>query len=246
MSEPQNPITQTTTRNSSLGVPIAIVIAACLIAGAIIYTGSGKTAPLPTPTKEIPTNETPEVVIEPITADDHMQGSPTAPIVIVEYSDYDCPFCKNFHETMNKIMDEFGGSGKVAWVYRHFPLTQLHPNAPKIAEASECVTELGGNTAFWTFTDLVFSERAVNAPTDMNKLVDFATQAGVNADTYTACVNSGKYAETVKEDTTSALNTGARGTPYSFVIVGDSRQAINGAQPFANVRAIVQAAIDQL
>src|SRR5690606_34807350 len=85
--------------------------------------------------------------IAPVTADDHIRGNPNAPLMIVEYSDFDCPYCKSFHVTMQKIIEEYGPSGKVAWVYRHLPLTSLHPSAAYIAETSECVAELGGNDA---------------------------------------------------------------------------------------------------
>jgi protein-disulfide isomerase len=236
-----------TPRGSSLGIPVAIVIASALIAGAIVFSSMQKNtvptnAVLPPPQAQ----ETPEVEVAPVTENDHIQGNPNAPIVIVEYSDYDCPFCKNFHETMNRIMAEYGTTGKIAWVYRHFPLEQLHPNAPKIAEASECVAELGGNDAFWTFSDLVFGERETNAPTNMLKLPDFAAQAGVDKDAYTACVASGKYTQTIADDVQEALATGARGTPYSFLIVGEQQGVINGAQPYANVKQMIDTIIAQM
>lgn len=234
---------------ASLGIPIAIVIAAALIAGAIMFTGMQKSESLKYPSGTLPPSQeqvTAEVDVAPIDGDDHIQGNPKAPIMIVEYSDYDCPFCKNFHETMDKVMNEFGADGKVAWVYRHFPLPQLHPNAPKIAEASECVAELGGNDAFWKFSDLIFGERAVNAGTDMTKLPDFAVQSGVNKDAFNKCFSSGKYTEQITGDITAAMATGAKGTPYSILIVGDSKTVINGAQPLATVRQMVQTALTNL
>lgn len=93
--------------------------------------------------------------VKPVTAKDHIQGDAKAPVKIVEYSDLDCPYCKQFHVTMNLVMEEYGKQGKVAWVFRHFPLEQLHPDAPRKAQASECVAELGGQQAFWTFVDRV-------------------------------------------------------------------------------------------
>jgi protein-disulfide isomerase len=94
--------------------------------------------------------------IEPVSATDHILGDPNAEIVIVEYSDLGCPFCKIFHATMHEIVDEY--EGKVAWVYRHYPIKELHPIAPEAAEASECVAELGGNAKFWEYIDEIFSE----------------------------------------------------------------------------------------
>lgn len=236
-----------TAPRQSLGIPVAIVIAAALIAGAIAYTGH---QPSTSGTQVVggpngAEQQTPEVTIAPVTEKDHVLGNPNAPIVIVEYSDYDCPFCKNFHETMHKIMAEYGADGKVAWVYRHFPLTQLHPNAKKIAEASECVAEIGGNEAFWKFSDAVFQERDTNAQTDINKLPDFAERAGVSKTAYTQCMDSGRYKAAIDEAVTAALDAGAQGTPYSILIAGDQQGPINGAQPYAVVKQMIDTLLAQ-
>jgi protein-disulfide isomerase len=100
-----------------------------------------------------PTGEADTDNVNPVTSDDHVKGNPDSPITIVEYSDFDCPFCSRFHATLEQVMAE---NDDVAWVYRHFPLTQLHPNAAAVAAASECVADLEGNDAFWTFTDGYF------------------------------------------------------------------------------------------
>jgi protein-disulfide isomerase len=92
----------------------------------------------------------------PVTAADHIRGDISAPVKIVEYSDLECPFCKRFHTTLQEIMkSSYGTENKVAWVFREFPLAQLHPKAVKEAEAAECVAELGGNEAYWKFIDKV-------------------------------------------------------------------------------------------
>jgi protein-disulfide isomerase len=89
----------------------------------------------------------------PVTDKDHIKGDISAPVKIVEYSDLECPFCKRFHATMQEVVKSY--DGKVAWVFRQFPLAQLHPKAVKEAEAAECVASLGGNAAFWKFIDKV-------------------------------------------------------------------------------------------
>src|SRR3989339_1454113 len=128
---------QTSSQKSTLGVPIAIVVGALLIGGAIIYTGNLRNAGNPVQVGNDAQNEqvTADIEIAPVTENDHILGNPNAPIMIVEYSDFDCPFCKNFHGTMQKVMETYGEDGKVAWGYRHFPLEQLHPNSPKVSAA---------------------------------------------------------------------------------------------------------------
>lgn len=234
-------------QSNSLGIPIAIVVSAALIAGAILYNGQNKTAPIadsgqPTQQQE----EQQKLDVKPVTTEDHIKGNPNAPIMLVEYSDYDCPFCKGFHETMNRIVDEYGPDGKVAWVYRHFPLVQLHPNAFRISEASECVAEFGGNEAFWKFSDLVFDERGTNAPTDITRLSEFAVTAGVDKRSFDTCYESRKYETQIGEDVQDAINAGGQGTPHTIVLVGDQQGIINGAQPYEVVKQIIEGLLTQI
>lgn len=245
-TEEQTPRSVSSSHNS-LGVPIAIVISALLIAGAIVYTGkSSNTNPIQTGnTKE--KQEKRSVEVAPVTEADHIFGNPNAPIMIVEYSDFDCPFCKNFHETMQKIMEAYGKDGKVAWVYRHFPIAQLHPNSPKVAEASECVASLAGNDAFWKFADLLISDRGTNEPTNITKLPEYAEQAGVDKTKFNECLESGTFTQKIKNDFELGIKAGAdSGTPHSIMIVGDQQGVINGAQPYATVKSMIDTMISQI
>jgi len=96
-----------------------------------------------------------KLTMEPVNTKDHLFGNPNADVKIVTYSDFECPFCKRFHGTMEEIMKEYGKEGKVAWVIRAFPLVQLHDKAPYEAEASECANEIGGNTKYWEYVNLL-------------------------------------------------------------------------------------------
>ncbi len=233
---------------STLGVPIAIVIGALLLGGAIIYTGTMRTGtPLQVGNGGADNEQvTADVEVAPVTEKDHIRGNPNAPIMIVEYSDFDCPFCKNFHGTMQKVMETYGKDGQVAWVYRHFPLEQLHPNSPKVSAASECVANLGGNDAFWKFADALISDRGTNEPTNITKLPEYASSAGVDKAKFTACYEAGTYNEKIQKDIEEALKTGARGTPYSIIIVGDQQAVINGAQPYTAVKTMLDNLITQM
>ncbi len=231
---------------SALGIPIAIVLSAILISGAIIFTGQNKSPNGQVANEKNTEQETKETVVAPVSDKDHIRGNPNAPIVIVEYSDYDCPFCKNFHETMNRIMSEYGADGEVAWVYRHLPLEQLHPNAHRIAEAAECVTSDAGNDGFWKFSDLVFGERKTNEQTDITKLADYASQAGADRAKFEKCLTDGTFAGSIEEAVQAGFDAGARGTPYSILIVGDQQGVINGAQPYATVKQMIDTVIAQM
>lgn len=112
-------------------------------------------------------------------SDDHVLGNPNADVLIIEYSDTECPFCKQFHETMHQVMDQYGKDGKVAWVYRHSPIDQLHPKARKEAEALECANEQGGNDAFWKYADKLFEITPSNNGLDAAQLPVIAAMIGL-------------------------------------------------------------------
>ena len=225
-------------------VPIAIVLGFAMIALAIFLTGGKEPAPVAS-TQSTETTIA-KGTVRSVDPTDYVRGNPNAPIVMIEYSDYDCPFCKQYHETLNQIMNEYGVSGKVAWVYRQFPLPQLHPNAPEISEAALCVGSLGGSTAFWTFTDKVFQERAINEQTNMVMLAEYATDAGVDKGAYQTCLSTNQMEDEVKASITEALELGAVGTPYTILIVGNEQAIVNGAQSYEVVKSIIDNLLGQL
>ncbi len=239
----------TSTQKNSLAIPVAILVGFAMIALAVFFTGGKAEAPS---TLNIDQNaENNEEIIStgqprPVDETDYIRGNPNAPILMVEYSDYDCPFCKQFHDTMKQVIEEFGVDGQIAWVYRQFPLTQLHPNSQKISEAAMCVGEIGGNDAFWKFTDLVFEQREVNVPTNITKLEDYAVKSGVTSEAYKTCMDSGKMKAVVEASVKDGFDIGARGTPYTLLIAGNQQAVINGAQSYITVRGIVENLISQL
>lgn len=242
------PVNQPKSARSALAIPAAIVFGFALIAVAIYMSGGKSPLPLPgTTTNNDMTPEAPVATgpIRPVDENDHIRGNPNAPIVIVEYSDYDCPFCKNFHETMQRVMDNYGSTGQVAWVYRHFPIEQLHPSAPRIALASECVAELAGNEGFWKFSDLVFGERGTNEPTNMTRLSEFAASAGAPKAEFESCLESKRTQGAVEEDMRDAATAGAQGTPHSIVLIGEQQGSIKGAQPYSVVSQVIETLLKQ-
>jgi protein-disulfide isomerase len=97
----------------------------------------------------------PDIALKPASKDDHIRGSLDAKVKIIEYSDLQCPFCARHHPVMKQLESAYSPDD-FAWIYRHFPLSSIHPNAQPLAEASECASEIGGNNGFWAFIDKVF------------------------------------------------------------------------------------------
>jgi len=220
-------------------LPISIIIAALLISGSWIYSAGLKNI-----------DSVSDVKIADKTAQledfsqDHIRGNIDAPVKIVEFSDMECPFCKKFHQTMLQVMEEYEKTNKVAWIYRHFPIEQLHSKAKKSAEASECAAELGGNNAFWAYMDKYFEITPSNNQIDLAELPKIAESIGLNKTQFENCLNSGKYSEKIEAQIQDAENSGARGTPYSIVIDKNNKKyPINGAYPYEDVRQIIESAL---
>jgi len=229
-------------QQSSLITPVAIVIGFGMVALAVYFSGIGSSSNL----IPAPGASGASANMRPVDSTDFVRGNPNAPITIVEYSDYDCAFCQEFHQTMTQIMNEFGASGKVAWVYRQYPIAALHPNAPKLSEAALCVGDLVGNDGFWKFSDLLFSSRGINQPTNMSNLAEYATTAGADPRAFTTCLNTGKMTETVNKASAEALAMGLEGTPHSILLVGNQQAVIEGAETYATVREIINNLVGQL
>ncbi|MEK7462407.1 MAG: thioredoxin domain-containing protein [Patescibacteria group bacterium] len=227
-------------------IPLSVIIAGIAI-GLGLYFGASSAKPAAgvvakdTP-KEAPAADTSDK-IDPVTEADHIKGNLKAPIKIVEYSDFECPFCKRNHETLLAVMEKYGD--QVAWVYRQFPLEQLHKKAMPVAIASECVSELGGDTAFWTFTDRYFEETLTNDRTDIDTVIPkLVAETGVNTAKFNECYKNQSTKAAVEADVADAVETGGRGTPWSILIGPDGKTyPINGAQPVAAVEQAIEAAL---
>lgn len=180
--------------------------------------------------------------IEKVSDKDRVNGSRDAQVFIIEYSDLECPFCKQFHPTVQQIVDEY--KGKVAWVYRHFPLDTLHPKADKEAEAAECAFELGGETSFWKFIDKIFEVTTSNNTLDLAKLPTYAGQVGLNQANFKTCLDSGKYKDEVERQYQSGVKAGVNGTPGSFVMNKKGEVwLIPGAVPYESLKSTIEEAL---
>ena len=219
-------------QQNTFTIPLAIIVAGGLVAAAI-YFGVGSSNP--TPIANNTDTQAVDINLVSVTEKDHIIGDRNAELVIIEYSDTECPFCKTFHKTMKEVVQNY--DGKVAWVYRHFPIAQLHSKASKEAEATECAAELGGNQAFWKYLDKIFETTNSNNSLDPNELPKIATAIGLDGNAFNACLSSSRYAELVKKSVVEAIKAGALGTPYSVIVTRDGQKIlINGAEPLTMVK----------
>jgi protein-disulfide isomerase len=170
---------------------------------------------------------------------DHIFGNPDALVTLVEYSDFECPFCKRFHPTVVKLMEN--NLDNLRWVYRHFPLDFHNPGAQKQAEASECVAEINGNEAFWKFADFIYQRTKSNGKgLPLDNLRPLAEEVGVDGETFSECMDSGKMAARVKEDIDNGVRIGVTGTPAAvFTNQKGEVRIIAGAYPLEDLQALV-------
>ena len=250
-SQPQELVTEQKLKSinqyQTLLTPMAIVLAGGLIAGAVLYTNNNPKIPVATDTsaKQEIEEEANTEAVRPVSGDDHIKGNPDAPIKIIEYSDFECPFCQRFHNTMNEIMDIYGDSGDVAWVFRQFPLEQLHPvKARQVAMASECANEQGGNDMFWKFTDKYFELTLTNNRTNTDEVISqIAKEIGLDNTKLQVCIESEKYAEHIDADIANAVESGGRGTPWSVLVTPNGiKVPINGALPIDAIKQLIEVA----
>lgn len=236
-------------QSNPYAIPVAILVAGLLVSGTIFLTSSGSSPSSGSTGATVGSglSGSPAVKnIRPVSADDHILGDPAAPVKLVEFSDLECPFCKRLHPTIQRIMAEYGRDGRVAWVYRHFPLTSIHPKAIKSAAGAECANELGGNNAFWAYLDRYFEVTPSNNNINLAQLPVIAEDIGLDRSAFEQCLASGRYDEHIQDDFDDAVGSGGNGTPYSVVIaVNGKKFPIIGAQPYEQIKAIVDLALQE-
>lgn len=234
---------------NSMALPVSIIVAAVLIAGAWVYSAGVKNS---AQTANQPNNRLAQVantpqsataVVKPVSFTiDHFRGNPNAPVKIVEYSDLECPFCKMFQSTLQQVLANYGD--KVVWIYRNYPIDQLHPKSRTSSEGAECANELGGNDKFWAFIDRYFSLTPSNNQVDLAILPQIAESIGLEVNKFNTCVAAKRYEQKINDSIQDAQNAGAQGTPYSVVIAKDGKTyPISGAYSYNQVKAIIDQAL---
>jgi protein-disulfide isomerase len=176
---------------------------------------------------------------------DHVFGNIDAEVSLIEYSDFECPYCKRYHATPKEVVEAY--AGRVNWVYRHFPLGFHNPGAQKQAEASECAGDLGDNDTFWAYTDAIYARTESNGKGfPLEGLVPLAEELGLDAVAFEDCLQSERHAGRVREDLEEGASIGITGTPGTILINNESGEVltVEGALPLASVKAQVDQLLD--
>lgn len=186
----------------------------------------------------VPTEPLPPQIVDVENGQLPILGNDDAKVTIVEFSDFQCPFCKAYiDDTHEQLKEQYIDTGKVKFAYRHYPLTSIHPNAQLAGEASECANEQG---KFWEYHDKLFAEQDTWSPQTLadvsNSFVDYAGELGLNTDQFKSCVESEKYKAKVEEDMAAGEQAQVDGTPAFFV----NGYRLTGAQPFSEFQRVIE------
>ncbi len=237
--------------NKNTLLPVSIIIGAIIISFGLFYGLAGQQGiPNNSEKSDLIAKDKPTIIekeeetfnpILALTEEDHIFGNPDAKISLIEYSDFECPYCQRFHTTPELIVEEFNED--VNWVYRHYPLSFHDPAATLEAKATECANEIGGNDVFWEYAGLVFNQTPGNGKgIDENGLVALADDLDIDTNSFKECLDSDKFLDHIRQDFNSGSKLGVSGTPATFVINHETgkQQLVSGAQPYESVKAIVE------
>ena len=222
-----------------INLSTSIIIASIVVAGAVLMGFSWvKNGPSPRANEGIKTpesnNDNLETSLPPLSTNDKILGNPNAKITIIEYSDFQCPFCGRFHKDAGTtIKNDYVNKGLVSFVYRDFAF--LGDESIKSAEAAKCADDQG---KFWEYHDYLFThQKGENQGNFADKnLKSFASELGLNTTAFNKCLDSDKYQQAVLDETSAGSQAGVEGTPKSFILKnGEVVDTIDGAEPSNSV-----------
>ncbi len=235
--------------NSFLTVPVSILLGSfiisisLLISGGIIKVGGAVPAQ---PTQQAP-QASPENTgpVKVSLDDDPVLGDKNAPVTLIDFSDYECPFCKrHFDQVYSQIKKDYIDTGKVKMVYRDLPLPFHDPNATDQAIAANCARDQGGDAMYFRYHNEIFKRTISNKTFARENLPKIAADLGLNTANFESCLNSDKYKAEVKKDLDDAAKYGASGTPTFFIGKSTGQEIdgtkIVGAQPYSVFKTIIE------
>ena len=204
---------------------------------AVIFMSHKKTYPFMTVRGPIQTLTVPTDLSSQLKKQDHVRGANNPQVILIEYADFECPFCKKFRPTLLEVLQD--KSLQAAMVYRHFPLP-FHQYAEKEAEASECVNALGGSEKFWQFHDLLYERTKSNGlGFSPEHLAPLAHEIGLDEAQVQNCINAGTYAGRVQDDIDTGKRLGVSGTPTTVIIVSSGKsQTVVGSVSVKDIKDV--------
>lgn len=182
-----------------------------------------------------------------LTDADYIRGDKNAKLTLISYTDLECPYCKQFHPTLNQLLADYDGQVNIA--LRNYPLS-FHANAPKEAEAALCVGKLGGTDKYWSFVDKIFERTTSNGSGfALTALGPLAKEVGVNQDKFQSCLDGGEMAQRVTDETADGNKGGVTGTPSTLIVdpkTGQTLGGIPGAYPLDQAKGFIDQALTQV
>lgn len=166
-----------------------------------------------------------------VTADDHVLGPADAPVTVLEYGDYECPYCRGAFRDVHRMLDEY--PGKIRFVFRNFPIQQVHPHAEQAAEAAEAAAAQG---QFWPMYELLLQPYA---RLDTDALVDYAQRIGLDIPRFRADITDQRYARKIHDDVQEGLRNGVNQTPKFYLNGG----RVDGKVPLEHLEELVRTAV---
>lgn len=226
----------------TLTTPFAVIIGSIIIAGGLMGYGAitrgGNQAP------------TTPFTGRPVDPTDFVSGNKKSDVILVEYSDPECPFCVQAHESIKKIRNDY--ANKIAFTYRYFPLTQIHPHAIDESKAIFCAGKVGGEKKHFEYIDALFDYKLTNKTTQLSATgkEDFARQIGLDTQAFTSCLTSKEALDTINASTNDGIAAGVQGTPASFVLLKTRSgyktvSMIDGARPYEYFKTVIDEALSR-
>ncbi|OGE64118.1 hypothetical protein A3J13_00675 [Candidatus Daviesbacteria bacterium RIFCSPLOWO2_02_FULL_36_8] len=243
---------------SFITTPVAILLGAVVISVAILVSGgvikigkfTGTAQPSVEQVVKPPSPTEPSGPVKVSVDDDPVLGNKDAPVTLIEFSDYECPFCKrHFDQTLPQLKKDYIDTGKVKLVYRDFPLGFHDPMATYEAQAANCAKEQGGDAAYFKIHDEMFKKTTSNGNgLTKDQIKQIALDLSLNGANIISCADSDKYKDEVAKDISDASAVGVSGTPAFFIGKSNSSgtiegQLIEGAHPYASFKAVIEAAL---
>jgi protein-disulfide isomerase len=230
-----------THKGFTLTTPVAIIIASVIVAFGlmgygIITQGKG--------------NSTPLAVFKgkAVDAIDFVEGKTNSKVYVIEYSDPECPYCGQVSSTIRQLRADY--KGKIAFVYRHFPLTQIHKNAFDESRAIACAGKLGGTEKFYAYIDELYTYETNKQSTQLPATAkeDFARSVGLDMTAFGTCMKENQTAEIVTNSVNDGVTAGVQGTPSTFVLLKTKKgfeqiSMVDGARPIDYFKTVIDEAL---